>query len=141
MIMCFHRGALQPLRCCEGTLYVAAVLGAVVFGGHPLAVLAILMVWGASVIADSGLFSACTTEIVDRRYAGTTPIRRLRSASCSPSSRSGLPLAHRPRRLAGRGGRARHRRRPGAIWMVRLQRHMTALRIAQPDTTTEVKMA
>jgi hypothetical protein len=34
-------------------------------------VLAVLVVWGASVIADSGLFSTCTSEVVDRRYVGT----------------------------------------------------------------------
>nr|BFE78510.1 hypothetical protein GCM10020093_011110 [Planobispora longispora] len=31
----------------------------------------VLVVWGASVIADSGLFSACTSEVADRRYVGT----------------------------------------------------------------------
>ncbi|GGS71202.1 MFS transporter [Planobispora rosea] len=47
------------------------LLAAVVFGGHPLLVFAVLIVWGASVIADSGLFSACTSEVADRRYVGT----------------------------------------------------------------------
>ncbi len=47
------------------------VLAALVFGGPPLAVYAVLIVWGASVIADSGLFSTCMSQVVDPRYIGT----------------------------------------------------------------------
>jgi hypothetical protein len=32
---------------------------------------AVLLVWGASVIADSAQFSAALTELVDPRYAGS----------------------------------------------------------------------
>src|SRR5512145_698051 len=46
-------------------------LAAAVFGGPPLAVYAVLVVWGASVIADSGLFSTCMSQVVDQRYLGT----------------------------------------------------------------------
>jgi hypothetical protein len=34
-------------------------------------VLLLVLVWGAAVIADSGLFSACTSQVVDPRYTGT----------------------------------------------------------------------
>ncbi|GIH79788.1 MFS transporter [Planobispora longispora] len=47
------------------------LLAALVFGGPPPLVFGVLVVWGASVIADSGLFSACTSEVADRRYVGT----------------------------------------------------------------------
>jgi MFS family permease len=42
------------------------------FFGAPTAVLILfLFVWGASVIADSGVFSASVSEIVDTRFVGT----------------------------------------------------------------------
>jgi MFS family permease len=47
------------------------LLAAVAFGGPPRVVLALTLVWGAAVIADSGLFSACTSQVVDPRYTGT----------------------------------------------------------------------
>jgi MFS family permease len=47
------------------------LLAAVAFGGPPVLVLALTLVWGAAVIADSGLFSACTSQVVDPRYTGT----------------------------------------------------------------------
>ena len=31
----------------------------------------VLLVWGVSVIADSGLFSSCVADVVDPRYVGT----------------------------------------------------------------------
>ncbi|MGB3830150.1 MAG: MFS transporter [Ornithinimicrobium sp.] len=48
-----------------------AVLAALVFGSSPYLVVPILAVWGASVIADSGLFSSCVADVVDPRYIGT----------------------------------------------------------------------
>jgi MFS family permease len=53
------------------TSATCCVLAALVFGGPPLAVYAVLVVWGASVIADSGLFSTCMSLVVDPRYIGT----------------------------------------------------------------------
>ena len=41
------------------------------FGGGPAALLAVMAVWGASVVADSAQFSACVTELGDPRYLGT----------------------------------------------------------------------
>jgi MFS family permease len=52
----------------SGTCCVAAAFA---FEGPPLVVLALALVWGAAVIADSGLFSACTSQVVDPRYTGT----------------------------------------------------------------------
>ena len=47
------------------------VLAALVFGGPAPLVLAVVAVWGASIIADSGLFSTCVSQVVDQRYVGT----------------------------------------------------------------------
>lgn len=47
------------------------LLAALVFGGPPILVGLVVTLWGASIIADSGLFSTCMTEVVDRRYVGT----------------------------------------------------------------------
>jgi MFS family permease len=47
------------------------IAAAFAFGGPPLLVLPLVLVWGAAVIADSGLFSACTSQVVDPRYTGT----------------------------------------------------------------------
>ena len=41
------------------------------FGAHPLALLLVAAVWGASIVADSAQFSACVTELGDQQYIGT----------------------------------------------------------------------
>ena len=41
------------------------------FGGHPVLLLLVAAVWGATVVADSAQFSACVTELGDPRYVGT----------------------------------------------------------------------
>lgn len=41
------------------------------FGAHPLALLIVAAIWGASVVADSAQFSACVTELGDQQYIGT----------------------------------------------------------------------
>ena len=41
------------------------------FGAHPLFLLTVSAIWGVTVIADSPQFSACITELGDRRYIGT----------------------------------------------------------------------
>jgi MFS family permease len=53
------------------TSATCCVLAALVFGGPPLLLYAVLALWGASVIADSGLFSTCISQVVDPRYVGT----------------------------------------------------------------------
>jgi MFS family permease len=42
-----------------------------VFGAHPAVLGALLLVWGAAVIADSAQFSAALSEVADPRYVGT----------------------------------------------------------------------
>lgn len=41
------------------------------YGKAPAALIAIALIWGASVVADSAQFSACVTEFADPRYLGT----------------------------------------------------------------------
>ena len=41
------------------------------FGGHPVLLLLLAVVWGASVVADSAQFSSCVTELGDPKYIGT----------------------------------------------------------------------
>jgi MFS family permease len=41
------------------------------FGAHPILLLTIAAIWGASVVADSAQFSACVTELGDQQYLGT----------------------------------------------------------------------
>ena len=41
------------------------------FGAPPAAVVALGVVWGAAVIADSGVFSTSLSEVADKRYVGT----------------------------------------------------------------------
>jgi MFS family permease len=47
------------------------LLAAAAYGLHPAVLVPLLLVWGATVNADSAQFSAALTEIADRRYVGT----------------------------------------------------------------------
>ena len=46
------------------------LLAAALYGGPPALLLPVLAVWGATVIADSAMFSACTTSVVDPACTG-----------------------------------------------------------------------
>ncbi|MDN5860917.1 MAG: MFS transporter [Pseudonocardia sp.] len=48
-----------------------ALMSAVLFGAHPALLVALLLIWGAAVIADSAQFSAALSEIADHGYVGT----------------------------------------------------------------------
>jgi MFS family permease len=48
----------------------AATIG-FLFGGHPAAVIAVCIVWGVSIVADSAQFSASIAELSDRARVGT----------------------------------------------------------------------
>ncbi len=52
----------------SGTCCVAAGF---LFGASPALLLVLLVIWGASVVADSAQFSACVTELSDPEYMGT----------------------------------------------------------------------
>lgn len=41
------------------------------FGGNPVLLLLLAVIWGASVVADSAQFSSCVTELGDPQYIGT----------------------------------------------------------------------
>lgn len=53
------------------TSAICCVLAAVVYGGTPLVLVPLLLIWGAAVIADSAQFSAALTAAADQRYVGT----------------------------------------------------------------------
>jgi len=48
----------------------AATVG-FLYGGLPLLMLALCIVWGITVVADSAQFSSCVIELADPRYVGT----------------------------------------------------------------------
>ncbi|GIH25020.1 MFS transporter [Acrocarpospora phusangensis] len=114
------------------------LLAALVFGGHPLLVTAVLIVWGASVIADSGLFSACVSEVADPRYVGTA----LTTQTAAGFLLTVLTIQLTPLLAEAAGWRAAVAvlgigPLAGAIAMVRLQRHMTP---AHPAATGRTKV-
>ncbi|MGH7595091.1 MAG: MFS transporter [bacterium] len=41
------------------------------FGGNPIALVAVCLIWGFAVVADSAQFSACISELSPREYIGT----------------------------------------------------------------------
>ena len=49
----------------------SAVAIGLTFGRSPWLVLAVGLIWGVSVIADSALFSTIVTDVADQRYVGT----------------------------------------------------------------------
>ena len=47
------------------------LLAGLLFQANPALLLALMIVWGASVVADSAQFSSCVTELGEPRYIGT----------------------------------------------------------------------
>lgn len=41
------------------------------FGGNPILLVFVCLIWGFTVVADSAQFSACVTELAEREYLGT----------------------------------------------------------------------
>ncbi|MEJ7794427.1 MAG: MFS transporter [Nocardioides sp.] len=65
---------LGRARAAAGAMLVSGtccVLAGFAFGGPAYLLVPLLMVWGAAVIADSAMFSACLGTVVDQRYVGT----------------------------------------------------------------------
>ena len=65
---------LGRARVAGGAMAVSAsccLLAAAAYGTSPYVLLPVLVLWGISIIADSGLFSTLMTEVADRRYVGT----------------------------------------------------------------------
>ena len=61
-------------RAAAGALTVSGVcclLSPLLFGRPLVVLLAFVLVWGAAVIADSGVFSTALSEVADQRYVGT----------------------------------------------------------------------
>jgi MFS family permease len=54
-----------------------AALAGLVFGGAPWLVLALGVVWGIAVVADSAQFSTMVTELADQAYVGTAVTAQL----------------------------------------------------------------
>jgi MFS family permease len=48
----------------------AATVG-LLFGGNPVLLVALCLVWGVSIVADSAQFSASVAELSDRAWVGT----------------------------------------------------------------------
>jgi MFS family permease len=65
------------------------------FGGNPVALVGLCLVWGFAVVADSAQFSACVSELCHHRWdtplpigfriLGTVATQFLRQSSCPPS--------------------------------------------------------
>jgi MFS family permease len=64
-------GSLRVARVALGTSGLCCLVSPLVFGGHPVILGVLLMVWGASVIADSAQFSSALSEAADDGYVGT----------------------------------------------------------------------
>jgi MFS family permease len=50
---------------------LCALTAGLLFGQHPALLLALCLLWGFAVVADSAQFSACISELCDPRYTGT----------------------------------------------------------------------
>ncbi|HEY6040722.1 MAG TPA: MFS transporter [Anaerolineae bacterium] len=50
---------------------LCSLLVGFLFGGNPVLLIALSLVWGFAVVADSAQFSACISELCEREYTGT----------------------------------------------------------------------
>jgi hypothetical protein len=117
----------------SGAMVVSAaccLASPVAYAARTAALAGILMVWGASVIADSAQFSAAVTELAEPRYAGSALTLQLALGfALTILSIRLVPRGGRRRRLALRPPRAR--RRPAE----RHRRHAPASGLARLPTS------
>jgi MFS family permease len=64
-------GSLRVARVALATSGMCCLVSPLVFGAHPAILAVLLLVWGASVIADSAQFSSALSEAADVGYVGT----------------------------------------------------------------------
>jgi MFS family permease len=64
-------GSLRVARVALATSGMCCLVSPLFFGAHPVILVVLLMVWGASVIADSAQFSSALSEAADDGYVGT----------------------------------------------------------------------
>jgi len=64
-------GRTRTTALAMATSGTCAALAGVVFGSAPALVLALGLVWGVAVVADSAQFSTMVTELADQAYVGT----------------------------------------------------------------------
>ncbi len=64
-------GSLRVARVALATSGTCCLVSPLVFGAHPAILVVLLLVWGASVIADSAQFSSALSEAADDGYVGT----------------------------------------------------------------------
>ena len=50
---------------------ICCLLVGVLFGGNPVLLVSLCLIWGFAVVADSAQFSACISELADPEYIGT----------------------------------------------------------------------
>ena len=65
------RGRVEVTVASMAVSGACCLLAAAVYGASPVVVVALLLVWGMAVIADSAQFSTALTEVADAAYVGT----------------------------------------------------------------------
>jgi MFS family permease len=66
-----QRGRAETTMVAMAVSCACCILASAVYGLQPAIVVALLVVWGAAVVADSAQFSTALTEITDTAYVGT----------------------------------------------------------------------
>ncbi len=69
------------------------LISALLFGASPWLTIPVMAAWGAAVIADSAMFSACLSSVVDREHVGTAlTIQTAAGFTLTVVTIQGLPL-------------------------------------------------
>ena len=106
---------------CDGHLGHCAATVGLLFGGDPGWLIAVCLVWGISIVADSAQFSASIAELADRSRVGTMlTVQTALGFTLTLVTIHLMPLFRRRRRLAlrvpaagRRAGRSASGRWPG----------------------------